>query len=325
MKKPELHVSMPPHLHSGDSLKKMHLDVLAALVPAIFAGWFFFGWSALLIILLSAVTAMLTELLWQKAVGRPVRIGDGSALITGILLGLILTSENPWWIPILGAFIAILVGKQLFGGLGSHPFNSAIVGWAFLQISYKDILTNFPIPEPRFLLEAGEFLSDPALITLKDSGAEEIVDLPWKDLFLGNVPAEIGTACILAILIGGAYLLYRRRLTWHIPFSFIASAWIFALIFHQIDPETYASPTFHILSGWMLLGAFFLAPEKGTCPVTAPGMILYGIGCGVLTMIIRLWGSYTEGVPFAILLMNAATPLLDRIKPRTVGRIKEIA
>lgn len=316
---------MPPHLHSGDSLKKMHFDILLALVPAILAGWFFFGWSALLIILLSAVTAMFTEFLWQKTIGRQVTVGDGSALITGILLGLILTSENPWWIPVLGAFIAILVGKQLFGGLGSHPFNSTIVGWAFLQLSYKDILTNFPIPAPRFLLESGEFFSDPALITLKDSGAEEVADLPWKDLFLGNVPAEIGTACVLAFLLGGAYLLYRRRITWHIPFSFIASAWVFALIFQRIDPEAYASPTFHILSGWMLLGAFFLAPEKGTCPVTTPGMILYGMGCGVLTMIIRLWGGYVEGVPFAILLMNAATPLLDRVKPRTIGRIKQIA
>jgi Na+-translocating ferredoxin:NAD+ oxidoreductase subunit D len=325
MKKPEFYVSMSPHLHSGDSLKKMHFETILALVPAIFAGWLFYGGSALLIIALSAVTAVLTEFLWQKAIGREIRIGDGSALITGILLGLILTSENPWWIPVLGAFVAIVVGKQLFGGLGSHPFNSAVVGWAFLQLSYKGILTNFPLPDPKFLLQPGEFLSDPALITLKDSGVEEIVDLPWKDLFLGNVPAEIGTACVLAILLGGAYLLYRRRITWHIPFSFIASAWVFALIFQQIDPETYASPTFHILSGWMLLGAFFLAPEKGTCPVTAPGMILYGIGCGVITMIIRLWGSYVEGVPFAILLMNAATPLLDRIKPRTVGRIKEIA
>ena len=316
---------MPPHLHSGDSLRKMHLDVLLALVPAIFAGWFFFGLSALLIILLSAATAVATEFLWQKAIGREITIGDGSALITGILLGLILTSENPWWIPVLGAFVAILVGKQLFGGLGSHPFNSTVVGWAFLLISYKDILSNFPFPSPKFLLGEGEFFADTALNTLRDSGAEELSELPWKDLFFGNVPAEIGTACALAILLGGAYLLYKRRISWHIPFSFIASAWVFALIFQLIDPETYASPTFHILSGWMLLGAFFLAPEKGTCPVTVPGMILYGIGCGVLTMIIRMWGSYVEGVPFAILLMNAVTPLLDRIKPRTVGRVKEIA
>jgi Na+-translocating ferredoxin:NAD+ oxidoreductase subunit D len=325
MKKPDFHVSMPPHLHSGDSLKKMHFDIVLALVPAIFGGWFFFGWSALLIVALSAVSAILTEYLWQKAIGREVRVSDGSALITGILLGLILTSQNPWWIPVLGAFVAILVGKELFGGLGNHPFNSVLVGWACLSISYKDVLTNFPMPSPHFLLTPGEILSDPALISLKENGLDEIVDLPWKDLFLGNVPAEIGTACALAILLGGAYLLYKRRITWHIPFSFIASAWVFALIFQQIDPETYASPTFHILSGWMLLGAFFLATEKGTCPVTGPGMILYGIGCGVLTIIIRTWGAYVEGVPFAILLMNSVTPLLDKVKPRTVGRLKEIA
>jgi electron transport complex protein RnfD len=325
MKQPELYVSIPPHLHSGDSLKKMHLETMLALVPAIFAGWFFFGWSALLIIALSAISAVLTEFLWLKAIGRRITIGDGSALMTGILLGLIITSKSPWWVPVLGAFVAILVGKQLFGGLGNHPFSSVLVGWACLSISYKDILTFFPMPSPQFLLKPGEILSDPALIALKDSGVDEILELPWKDLFLGNVPAEIGTACVLAILLGGIYLLYRRRLTWHIPLSFLVSAWIFGFIFWRIDPETYASPTFHILSGWMFLGAFFLATEKGTCPVTGPGMVLYGIGCGVLTMIIRTWGAYVEGVPFAILLMNSVTPLLDRVKPRTVGRLKEIA
>lgn len=325
MKRPELYVSIPPHLHSGDSLKKMHLETMIALVPAVFAGWFFFGWRALLIIALSGISAVLTEFLWQKAIGRKITIGDGSALITGILLGLILSSNNPWWVPVLGAFVAIFVGKQLFGGLGNHPFSSVLVGWTCLSISYKDILTYFPMPNPQFLLKPGEFLSDPALIALKESGAEEILDLPWKDLILGNVPAEIGTACVLAILLGGIYLLYRRRLTWHIPLSFLASAWIFGFIFWQINPETYASPTFHILSGWMFLGAFFLATEKGTCPVTGPGMVLYGIGCGVLTMIIRTWGAYVEGVPFAILLMNSVTPLLDKVKPRTVGRLKESA
>jgi Na+-translocating ferredoxin:NAD+ oxidoreductase subunit D len=325
MKEPAFYVSIPPHLHSGDSLRKMHLETILALVPAIFAGWFYFGWSALMIILISSATAVLTEYLWQKAIGRDVTITDGSALITGILVGLLLTAGSPWWTAIMGAVVAILVGKQLFGGVGSHPFNSALVGWTFLSLSYKDLLANFPLPAPAFLLSPGEYLSSPGLLTFKDGGVDEIIDLPWKDFFLGNVPGEIGTICVIAILLGGIYLLYRRRITWHIPLAFIASAWIFAFIFRQIDPETYAPPTFHLLTGWILLGAFFLAPEKGTCPVTTPGMILYGVGCGVITMIIRFWGSYVEGVAFAVLLMNAATPLLDRIKPRALGRVKEIA
>jgi H+/Na+-translocating ferredoxin:NAD+ oxidoreductase subunit D len=325
MKKPGFYVSLPPHLHSGDSLQKMNLETILALVPAMFAGWFYFGWRALMIILISSVAALLTEFLWQKAIGRRVQITDGSALITGILVGFLLSAGSPWWTAVIGAFVAILVGKQLFGGLGSHPFNSALVGWTFLSLSYKNLLANFPAPNPHFLLAPGEMLTDPALVTFKGGGVGEIIDVPWKDLFLGNVPGEIGTICVLAILLGGVFLLYRRRITWHIPLSFIVSAWIFAFIFRQIDPDTYAPATFHILTGWIFLGAFFLAPEKGTCPVTTPGMILYGIGCGVITMIIRSWGSYVEGVGFAILLMNAATPLLDRIRPRAVGRVREIA
>jgi electron transport complex protein RnfD len=149
--------------------------------------------------------------------------------------------------------------------------------------------------------------------------------VPWSDLFIGNVPAEIGTGCVLAVLLGGLYLLFRRNITWHIPVAFLASAWVFAMILWQVDPNVYPHPTYHVLSGWMMLGAFFLATEKGTAPLSGPGMLLYGVGCGVLTMIIRTWGTYVEGVPFAILLMNALTPLLDRVRPRAVGRNVEIA
>jgi electron transport complex protein RnfD len=221
--------------------------------------------------------------------------------------------------------VSIVVGKQVFGGLGNHPFNATVVGWAFLQVSYKELLADSPIPEPQFLLEPGEYLASSPLFTLKDEGIDSITEVPWMDFIWGNVPGSIGTVCVLAIVLGGAYLLYKRTITWHIPLSFIFSAWIFAFIFWKIDPEVYANPTFHILSGWIMLGAFFLAPEKGTSPVNVPAMIIYGIGCGVLTMIIRMWGIYVEGVPFAILLMNALTPLLDRIRPKILGRLTEIA
>lgn len=290
-----------------------------ALIPVALAGWFFFGWPALKILALSAGTALLVEWGWEKLFGPPANIRDGSALLTGLLLGCILTTEVPWWIPILGSLVAITVGRHAFGGMGNHPFSSVLVGWAFLEISYKEILETYPLAEPRFWLEASEFFSDPPLIAMKDD-LESILEVPWSELFFGNVPGTLGTVCVLAILLGGAYLLYRRIITWHIPLSFIFSAWLFALIMWQVDPEVYAPPTFHILSGWMMFGAFFLATEKGTAPVTPLGMIFYGIGCGVLTIIIRTWGIYTEGVPFAILLMNGATPLLDRIKPGTAGR-----
>jgi electron transport complex protein RnfD len=309
----------------------MMVDTMAALIPVFLAGWFFFGWAALKVVIICAAAAFVAELLWQKALGLPIRIYDGSAVLTGILLGLLLSTEVPWWIPVLGAVVAIVLGKQVFGGLGNHPFNAALVGWTFLQISYKETLSSIPTPVPRFFLEEGMSFSEEAEILMETPMAtlvedfDLIADASWLDLFLGNVPGTIGTISVLAVLLGGAYLIFRRIITWHIPLSFILSAWGFALIFWLIDAEVYAPPTFHVLSGWIMLGAFFLAPEKGTAPVTVPGMILYGMGCGVVTMIIRIWGVHLEGVPFAILLMNALTPLLDRIRPRAVGRVGEIA
>ena len=175
-------------------------------------------------------------------------------------------------------------------------------------------------PEPRFFLDPSEYLGYSPLVTLREEGVEAVSYVPWSDFLLGNVPGCIGTVSVVAALLGGGYLLYRKVITWHIPLAFVLSAWIFGFIFWKIDPEVYANPTFHILSGWIMFGAFFLAPEMGTAPVTAPGMILYGTGCGIITMIIRTWGIYVEGVPFAILLMNAMTPLLDRIRPKAVGR-----
>jgi electron transport complex protein RnfD len=303
----------------------MIYDTLVALIPAVFAGWYFFGWAAIQIIFICVITAVATETLWQKLTGRALTVKDGSAAVTGILFGLILSPMDPWWLAVLGTFVAIVVGKHLFGGLGNHPFSAVLVGWTFIQISYRELMQDFPFPAPKFLLEPGKYLAYPPLQTLWEEDVEGIIDVPWMDFFVGNVPGSIGTVSVLAILIGGAYLLYRRIITWHIPVSFIFSVWIFAFIMWRIDPAVYANPTFHVLSGWVMIGAFFLSTEKGTSPVTVFGMIAYGIGCGVLTMIIRIWGLYLEGVPFAILLMNAATPLLDRIRPRVVGRVEEIA
>ncbi len=325
MKRPQLHVSASPHIHSGIGVKYLMRNFVIALLPAVFAGWFYFGWWALGILAISVVSAVVTEIIYDKIVGKSIEIANGSAIFTGLVLGMLLSTQVPWWIPVLGALVAIVAGKELFGGLGNHPFNSSLVGWAFLAISYRDILENYPMPDPKFWLEAGEYLAYPAIYTLKDSGVDGIVDVPWQDYLLGNIPGEIGTICIIALLLGGAYLLYRRIITWQIPVFFIATVWVFGYVTSLIDPDTYASGTFHVLGGWTIFAAFFLAPEFGTCPVTTGGKIAYGIGCGLLTMIIRIWGSYIEGVPFAILLMNAITPLLDKIRPKVVGRVKEIA
>ena len=325
MNRPDYYVSMPPHIHAGYSTCQIMRETILALIPPIFAGWFFFGLGALKIVAICAATAVATEAGWQKATGRRVTVEDGSALITGILLGLLLTPELPWWMAVLGAASAILLGKQFYGGLGQNPFSSVIVGWAIILISYGAAVTTYPMPEPRWLLEPGGYLEYSPLDSLKMDGVMMISEVPWIDLFYGNVPGAIGTTSVLAVLIGGAYLFFRRIITWHIPIGFIAGVWIFAFIFWKIDPEVYANPTFHILSGWTFFSAVYLAGERGSAPVTVPGMIAYGIGCGVLTMVIRIWGTYAEGAPFAILLMNTLTPLLDRIRPRVVGRVKEVA
>jgi len=325
MKRPDLYVSMSPHAHAGYSTRQIMFETILATLPLIFAGWFFFGWAALQTIIVCVVIAVLTEGVWQKATGRAVTIADGSAVLTGILLALILPPAIPWWMALLGAAVAILVGKQFYGGLGQHPFNAALVGWAFIFVSYQAVLESYMMPEPRWWLEAGGYLEYPPLDVLKLDGIAAVSGLPWADFIYGNVPGSIGTTSILAALIGGVYLIARRIVDWYIPVCFILSAWIFGFIFWQIDPESYANPTLHILIGWIFLGAFFLAPEKGSSPVTVQGMIFYGIGCGVLTMIFRSWGTFVQGVPFAILLMNTLTPLFDRIRPRVLGRVKEIA
>jgi Na+-translocating ferredoxin:NAD+ oxidoreductase subunit D len=325
MKRPGFHVSVSPHVHSGYTLQKMMFDTIAALIPVFFAGWFFFGWDAVKIVVACAAVAFITEFLWQKWISPPVRVSNGSAILTGMLLGFLLSTLIPLWLAAVGAFLAIVVGRHLFGGLGNHPFNAALVGWAFVSVSYNALMGDFALPEPAFLMEPGQFLAYPPLQAFKELGAGEVQYVPWRDYLFGNVPGSIGTTSVIAILLGGAYLLYRRIITWHIPLSFIGSAWVFGFIFWQINPEAYANPTFHILTGWLMLGAFFLAPEKGTAPVSGPGMIIYGIGCGVLTIIIRNWGAYFEGVPFAILLMNAAAPLFDKVRTRVVGRVKQIA
>jgi Na+-translocating ferredoxin:NAD+ oxidoreductase subunit D len=325
MKRPDLYVSMAPHIHAGYSTRQMMYESILALIPVVFAGWFFFGWAALTIVLVCAATAVITEGVWQKAIGRPVRIADGSALLTGILLGLVLSPELPWWMAALGAIVAILVGKNFFGGLGQHPFNSVLVGWAFIFVSYQSAMIYYSMPEPRWWLEPGGYIEYPPLDALRLDGIYAVAGLPWSDFFYGNVPGAIGTTSVLAVLLGGIYLIARRIISWHIPVFFILSAWLFASIFWLIDPETYANPNLHILIGWIFLGAFFLAPEKGTTPITARGMIFYGIGCGVLTMTFRIWGTFILGVPFAIILMNTLTPILDRIRPRAVGRVREVA
>ena len=323
--KPMLRVSVAPHIQQKITTSHIMYDTLVALEPALLAGIFFFGFAALKLALICMATALACEAGMQKLMGRKLTVFNGSALILGLLFALICSPETPWWVVMVGTAIAVILGREIYGGLGNNPFNAVLVGWAVTRISWTDQMTTWVMPEPLFWLEAGGYIEDPPLEVLRWEGVDALVDLPWLDLFLGNVPGAIGTVSVVAILIGGIYLLARRRITWHIPVSFLASAWLFGLLFWLIDPEVYANPTIYLLSGWMFLGAFFLATDKGTVPVTGPGMIVFGIGCGLIAMIIRYWGGFLDGVAFAVLLMNALTPLLDRLRPRVYGRIKQSA
>ncbi len=322
---PMLRVSVAPHIQQKITTSHIMYNTVAALIPALLAGIYFFGIAALKLALICMATAVVCEAGMQKLMGRKLTVFNGSGLLLGLLFGLICSPETPWWVAMLGTAIGVILGREIYGGLGNNPFNAVLVGWAVARISWADQMTSWVMPEPLFGLEPGGYIEYPPLDVIRWDGVDALVDLPWLDLFLGNVPGAIGTVSVVAVLAGGIYLLSRRIITWHIPVSFLASAWLFGLIFWLIDPEQYANPTIYLLSGWMFLGAFFLATDKGTVPVTGAGMIVFGAGCGMLTMIIRYWGVFFDGVAFAILLMNALTPQLDRLRPRVYGRVRESA
>lgn len=310
--KTNLTVSVAPHWHSGLTIRSSMVNFIIALIPVTAWGIYCFGSSAAKVVVISMVAAVVTEALLQLLMKKPVTVTDGSAALAGLLLALMLPAEVKWWLPVVGAGMAILV-KNLFGGLGAYPFNPVLVGWVVLKLSWSiDLLTD-PDMSP--------------LMVLKENGAGDLVMWELKDLLVGDtdlLSATIGTfgAGQILLAIGGLYLLLRGYIRWHIPAAFIAGVAAFSAIFYLQDPDTYASPLFHIISGNVLLGAFFLATEYTTSPVTTWGMIFFGLAAGVLTMVIRIWGSYYDGVVFAILLMNTATPLLDRIKPKAYGRVK---
>lgn len=289
----KLTVSANPHVKDKDNVNKIMWYVVLALLPAAIAGVYLFGINALLIILLSVSSAVVTELIIQKLSRKEITIKDGSAVLTGLLLALILSPLVPWWIPVLGAIFAIAIGKQIFGGLGHNIFNPALAGRAFLVASWPALMTIWLIPD-------GVTGATP-LGLLKLQG----VKTGYLQLFLGNIGGCIGETSAVALLIGAAFLFYKKVTDWRIPSTYIGTVFIFALIFRQ-------DPIFHILAGGLLIGAFFMATDYVTSPITKNGKLIFGFGCGFLTIILRLFSGYPEGVMFSILLMNAATPLIER-------------
>jgi electron transport complex protein RnfD len=302
--KDKLIVSVSPHLHKDESVTKIMWFVVLSLIPAGIAGTVIFGASALRVIVLGVVSALATEAILQILSRRKVTILDGSAVITGLLLAYNLPAGVPFWLPVVGAFFSVAIGKQVFGGLGQNIFNPALVGRVFLMASWPKYMTAFPKP-----LSFDAVTSATPLALLKEGKVLE--NISYLDLFLGKRGGCIGEVCILALLLGAVFLFIKGYISWHIPLPYILTVGLFTYIF---GPKGLFSGDwlFHILSGGLILGAFFMATDYVTSPLTRKGQVFFGIGCGVITAIIRLWGGYPEGVSYAILMMNAATPIIDR-------------
>lgn len=309
-----LTVLSSPHLHSRESVPRIMWTVVACLIPAGAAGVYLFGMPALRTIAWAAVAAVACEWIIQKLTKKKITVTDGSAIMTGLLLAYNLPADVPFWIPVLGSIFAVAIAKHAFGGLGQNIFNPALVGRAFLVASWPKYLTVFTKPGYDAVTSATP------LAMLKEGRLAE--QIPYLDLFLGRRAGCIGEVCIVALAAGALFLLIRGYISWHIPASFIATVGIFTYIF---GPKGFFTGDwlFHILSGGLILGAFFMATDYVTSPLTARGHLIFGVGCGILTSVIRLWGGYPEGVSYAILMMNAATPLIDRFtKPRIYGTAK---
>lgn len=294
-----------PHLHSGESISKIMYSVAIALLLPTFAGVYFFGFRALGLVIVTSVAAILTEAVFQRLRNKPITISDGSALVTGMLLALNLPPGLPYWMAVVGAVVAIALGKQIYGGLGANPFNPALIGRVFLMITFTAPMTTWIDPVD------GTTGATP-LALMKMEG----ISTDYVKLFLGNVGGCIGETSALLIILGGLYLIYKGYVDWCIPASYLGTVAILSVLLGQ-------DPIFHLLSGGLMLGAFFMATDMVTTPLSRLGKIIFGLGAGFLTVLIRIYGGYPEGVSFSILLMNAFTPLINRFTvPKIYGEVK---
>ena len=351
---PALIVSSSPHFHTKDTVDSIMRWVLIALAPACCAGVYFFGWDALRVLCLCTFGSIALEWLAARIMGKSIEIRDGSAAVTGLLLGMNLPSSTPWWICLIGCFMAVVVGKMIFGGLGCNPFNPALVGRVALLLAFPVVLTTWPAPRtPECLKDSAPAveLAVPATSATPSAAVEAsegtvipkttATPLKWSKLCrmnrfaeglhekctpLAKSPAKsywhlflglekggsLGETCGLALLLGGILLICLNIVRWQIPVFYLTTVVFITGIAWLINPDKYADPLFHVLTGGLLLGAFFMATDMVTTPLSRLGAIYFAIGCGVLTSCIRLWGSYPEGVSFSILIMNAFTPLIDR-------------
>ena len=321
-----LTVAPSPHIHEELTVPQIMRGVVFAMIPAMVFSIYLFGLGALYVIVVATLSCMFFEFLIAKYLLRKkTNLADGSAVITGMLLAFNLPSNLPIHIIIIGSLVAIGIGKMTFGGLGNNPFNPALVGRVFLLISFPAQMTSWPTPMPTQTIDAMTGATPLGILKeglrMGETVPQLMTQMPSiKELLLGIQGGSLGEMPAIALLVGLIYMLYKKIITWHIPAAVILSVFIFSGIFWLIDSTQYANPVFHVLTGGVMLGAIFMATDYVTSPFTHSGMLVFGVGIGLITVIIRLFGSFPEGVSFAILIMNAFVPLINRaFKPKRFG------
>ncbi len=328
----KLIVSQSPHVSDKDSVQKIMYTVLIALVPAFLVSVYFFGLDAIRVQAIAVAACILVEWVIQKFLIKGNNtIPDGSAILTGVLLAFNVPANLPWWIIVIGAIVAIGIGKMSFGGLGKNPFNPALVGRVFMLISFPVQMTSWPkVQVLNFAMTDAETGATPLAIMKEGIANGEPVskimnNMPtsYSDWLTGEMGGSLGEISAIALIIGGIYLVWKKIIPLATPLSIIGSIALFTGVLHLIDPQSFADPAFHLLTGGVMLGAIYMATDMVTSPMTKKGMWIYGIGIGVITVLIRVWGAYPEGVSFAILIMNAFVPLINRgMKPKLFGEKK---
>ena len=321
----KLIASSSPHIRSNENTRSIMLDVIIAMLPALFWAVYNFGFKALLTTVISVVACLFWEWLYRKLLKKPQSIGDLSAVVTGMLLAFVCPPSLPWWANVIGAFFSIVVVKQLYGGIGCNFLNPALAGRAILLASYATAMTTWTLPTSKIDTVAS---SATPLAIMKEGTVEKFTELTTNysvaDMFIGRVGGSLGEVSALALLLGGAWLLIRKVISWHTPVAFIGTVAIITLISAPAGIDNVQYMLYNVFGGGLMLGAFFMATDYATSPVTKPGQLIFGIGCGLITCFIRRFGSYPEGVCYSILIMNCTTWLLDKyIRPTIYGAVKK--
>lgn len=320
----KLVISSSPHVHAPQDVRRIMLIVILTLLPACAAGVYYFGMPALWVLGVSTVSCVVFEALFSRMLGKPSTVGDLSAVLTGVLLGMNLSAATPWWVCVIGALLAMGLGKHIYGGLGYNPFNPALVARVGLLIAFPGYLTTWVPPDGgQWAARLANGASMDAVTTatplyaipaaLEAGGS---ADYSYLDYFLGSIGGCIGETSAAALLLGGIVLIALRLIRWEVPLAFMGTVLVITGLVYATAPGAQPTPLFHILTGGLFLGAFYMATDMVTSPMTKTGALVFGVGCGLVTCVIRIWGSYPEGVSFSILFMNALVPLIDRYTRR---------